>query len=161
MKFKDRIVELRRVKASELRPHPENWRRHSDKQRAVLAAILEEVGFAGAVLTRLEDDGGLQIIDGHERKELAQDEEVPALVTDLTEEEARKILATFDSIGAMAETDHDALRGLVDSLEFGAADLKAFAKDLVPTRERPPDRFKEPNESTDQECPKCGYKWSG
>jgi hypothetical protein len=29
MKIKDRIKDFRRVKASELKPNPKNWRKHS------------------------------------------------------------------------------------------------------------------------------------
>ena len=36
MKIRDRIVELRRVKASELIPHPLNWRKHGPEQKAAL-----------------------------------------------------------------------------------------------------------------------------
>ena len=32
MKIRDRIKELRRVKASELLPHPKNWRTHPQEQ---------------------------------------------------------------------------------------------------------------------------------
>ena len=34
MKIRDRVKELRRVKAGELRPHPKNWRVHPQAQRA-------------------------------------------------------------------------------------------------------------------------------
>ncbi len=34
LRIRDRIKELRRVKASELLPNPKNWRRHPKVQRA-------------------------------------------------------------------------------------------------------------------------------
>jgi hypothetical protein len=34
--WRDRIKELRRVRATELSPHPLNWRVHPPQQRAVL-----------------------------------------------------------------------------------------------------------------------------
>jgi hypothetical protein len=44
VEIRDRIRELRRVPAAELRPHPKNWRIHTPMQRKALAAMLEEVG---------------------------------------------------------------------------------------------------------------------
>jgi hypothetical protein len=38
-----RIKELRRVRASELRPHPQNWRNHGKAQREALRAVLLSV----------------------------------------------------------------------------------------------------------------------
>lgn len=120
--LRDRIVELKRVPASELVPHPENWRRHEPGQQQVLTAMLAEIGFAGVVLTRRMDDGRLQVIDGHLRQKVAGDEKVPVVVTDLDENEARKLLATYDPLGAMAETDTEALRTLLLTLS-GSADV--------------------------------------
>lgn len=69
--FRDRVKELRRVKASELRRHPENWRLHNDGQRNALAAMIEDVGFATAALAFENSQGELQLIDGHLRTDLA------------------------------------------------------------------------------------------
>lgn len=44
MTIRDRIKELRRVKASELRPSPRNWREHPEAQRAAIEGVLAEVG---------------------------------------------------------------------------------------------------------------------
>jgi hypothetical protein len=44
--IRDRIVELRRVRAAELRPNPRNWRRHPKRQREALRALLSEVDLA-------------------------------------------------------------------------------------------------------------------
>src|SRR5436309_2432480 len=93
--FRDRIVELRRVPASELLPNPKNWRRHPERQRAVLRALLAEVGFADALIARERDDGSLVLIDGHLRQSLRRRGEVPVLVVDLDEEEADKLLAAL------------------------------------------------------------------
>ena len=65
MEIRDRIVELRRVPADQLRPHPRNWRGHPPAQRQALQGILAEVGFADALLARQLLDGSLQLIDGH------------------------------------------------------------------------------------------------
>jgi hypothetical protein len=62
---------------------------------------LAEVGYVDALLARDTPDG-LMIIDGHLRAETTPDMEVPVLILDVTEEEADKILATFDPPPASA-----------------------------------------------------------
>lgn len=153
-------------KASELSENPQNWRKHSIRQKKALKAILNEVGWAGAVLYN-ERTG--RLIDGHLRKELAEDDEIPVLIGDWTEEEEQKILATFDPIGSMALTDHEKLSDLIEGMKekdyikemFGYYDYwdmkilqtnhleKSFAK-------------KSANESSDSltiYCPNCGYEF--
>ncbi|MCP4549657.1 MAG: hypothetical protein GY835_24645, partial [bacterium] len=57
MIIRDRITELRRVKASELRPHPANWRTHPKAQQDALRGVLAEIGYADALLCRELPDG--------------------------------------------------------------------------------------------------------
>lgn len=137
MEIRDRIKSLRRVKANELIPHPKNWRVHTERQRKVWGEVMEKVGFAGAVLTRETDDGKLMVIDGHFRAEESGEAKIPVLVTDLSEQEAERILATFDPIGALATTDTSALDGLLASIgeQDGAigsllSELRGKASDL-------------------------------
>ena len=48
MEFRDRIKELRRVRAGDLMSNPKNWR----VQRATLQGLLREIGYADAILAR-------------------------------------------------------------------------------------------------------------
>ena len=122
--FRDRIKELRRVPAAELRPHARNWRRHPTAQREALRAMLDEVGFADALLARELPDGTLELVDGHLRAETAAREEVPVLVLDLSEEEADKVLALLDPLAALAETDQGALANLVERIDMESKSLR-------------------------------------
>ena len=110
------------MRAGDLIPHPKNWRRHPAGQVAVMRAALTEIGFADALLVR-ETKKGLQIIDGHLRAELNPDQKVPVLVLDVTAKEADKLLATFDPIAAMAETDIERLSALAGTLDFDVPEL--------------------------------------
>lgn len=130
MKVRDRIKELRRVKASTLIPHPSNWRTHGEAQMAALAGILEEIGFAGAELV-LETPEGLMLIDGHARRDLAGDEIVPVLVTDLSEAEAKLMLAAFDPISAMADADAVKLDALLREVDTGSEALQEMLAELA------------------------------
>jgi hypothetical protein len=69
MQIRDRIKELRRVRAGDLKPQPKNWRVHPESQKNALRGLLAEIGYADVLLTRELLDGSLQIIDGHLRAE--------------------------------------------------------------------------------------------
>jgi hypothetical protein len=94
--FRNRIVELRRVPASELRRNPRNWRQHPDGQRSALTELLATVGFVGAGVGR-DTPEGIELIDGHLRADLADSSEMPVLIVDLDDAEAAKVLATLFS----------------------------------------------------------------
>ena len=133
--IKDRIKELRRDKSSELIAHPKNWRIHPEKQSSLLKGTLQEIGYADALLAREGEDGKLHLIDGHLRAETTPEQEVPVLVLDLSEKEADKLLAVFDPIGAMAETDKDLLSSLVSELETEEESLRLYFDDVLrPTK---------------------------
>lgn len=125
--IRDRVRELRRVRADLLRPHPLNWRKHPGAQRAALAAVLNEIGYAGALLARECDDGTLELIDGHLRAETTPEAEVPVLIVDLSAEEAALLLSVHDPLAAMAETD----ASLLESLTAGMQQRDAAITDLL------------------------------
>jgi len=52
MMIRDRIRELRRVRAKDLLANPKNWRVHPKAQTAALRGLLAEVGYADALLAR-------------------------------------------------------------------------------------------------------------
>jgi hypothetical protein len=115
VEIKNRVKELRQVKASELLPNPKNWRRHPASQSNALRGVLADIGYADALIA-YETPDGLMLIDGHLRAETTPDTEVPVLVTDLNEQEADKLLATLDPLAAMAEQDNPALESLLKDM---------------------------------------------
>jgi hypothetical protein len=127
--YKDRIVELRRVRAGDLAPAPLNWRKHPLHQQEAMRGILAEIGYADAVLAR-ETPRGLELIDGHLRTSLDDEQVVPVLILDLNEEEATKLLLTLDPLAAMAEIDHEALSSLLEEVTFNDASLTMLLDNL-------------------------------
>ncbi len=117
MNIRNRIQELVWVQARELQPHPRNWRTHPQQQRRVLAGVLQEIGYADALLARRLPDGKLQLLDGHLRAELTPEQTVPVLVLDLNEEEADKLLAVLDPISALAGRDEEKLQQLLQNVQ--------------------------------------------
>src|SRR6516164_7760320 len=116
MQIRDRIKEVRRVKARDLQANPKNWRRHPQLQAAALRALLGEIGYADALIARELADGKLMLIDGHLRAEATPDCEVPVLVLDVNEEEADKLLLTLDPLAAMAEADSERIKTLLETV---------------------------------------------
>jgi DNA modification methylase len=131
--IRDRVKELRRVRASDLADNSKNWRVHPEHQRDALRGLLSEIGFAGAELCyHSERNGGLlTLIDGHLRKSEAGDAEIPCLVTDLNDDEADLLLLAFDPIAAMAEADKGALDGLLSQVHSESTAVQDLLKSLA------------------------------
>ena len=130
MQIRNRIKELRQVKASELLPNPRNWRRHPAGQADALRGALAEIGYADALIA-YETDDGLMLIDGHLRAETTPDMEVPVLITDLDEGEANKLLMTLYPLAAMAETDQDILKELIANADFESDAMRSVVEGLL------------------------------
>jgi hypothetical protein len=165
MKIKDRITGLKRIKAADLRPHPQNWRIHTQAQREALQGLLCEVGYADALIARQLPDKSYQLLDGHLRAETTPNTRVPVLVVDLDDEEAAKLLASLDSLAAMAGSDPTQLDALLAGLKTDSAALSAIWEGMTSkvAEAIAPVEFKEIDESIETAycCPKCGYRWSG
>jgi len=131
MAIRDRIKELRRVKANTLVPNEENWRVHPDDQRKAIAGVLEEIGYADALLVRELEDGRLKIVDGHLRAETTPNETVPVLVLDVDEDEARLILATLDPLASMAQADDQKLGELLAGIQTESEAVQAMLAGLA------------------------------
>lgn len=128
--IRNRVQRMEMVQASKLLKNDRNVRRHPIEQQGAIAAIFSKVGFAGAVIVR-ETPEGLEIIDGHLRAEQAGDDPIPVLVTDLTREEADKVLATYDQIGRMADIDGEALDSLIGDIGVGFFDDDASLRKML------------------------------
>jgi len=165
-RFADRVVELRRVPADTIKPNPWNWRLHPQNQSDALVEVLEDIGFAGALVAR-DTPEGLELIDGHLRQEVAGSDVVPVLVVEMDDQEVRRLLATLDPIGAMAQTDTSALQALLETLEVKGEATLAMLGELAAVEEPkepegPPEFPEIPGDiGTDYLCPSCGYEWSG
>lgn len=122
MNIKMRFVDPKKpviwVKSSELSPHPLNWRSHPVQQTDAMKGLLAEIGFADVVKGYRRADGSIRLIDGHLRTEIVTDQPLPVLLLDLTDEEADKLIATFDLVSSMAGVDEDNLAALHQQISF-------------------------------------------
>src|SRR3954454_22175030 len=100
---RNRIKRHARVRAGDLVPHEFNFRTHPEGQRAALAALYREVGFARSLLAYELPDGRLKLIDGHLRRDMDPDMEVAVEVLDVSDDEARTLLLSIDPLAELAE----------------------------------------------------------
>lgn len=131
MQIRDRIKELRRVRAGDLRPNPRNWRTHPAAQRDALRGLLAEVGYAAALVARELPDGALELIDGHLRAETAPESLVPVLVLDVDAAEAAKLLATLDPLAGLAGADGELLSQLLGEVHAESPAVRQLLGDLA------------------------------
>lgn len=165
--IRDRIVELLRVPASSILPHPKNWRMHPQSQLSALRGSLESIGVYDAGLVIKTDDDQLMFVDGHARQELMGDQLMPVLLLDLTPDEARLALVTHDPITGMAEADKEMLEELLRDVNTDDAALQTMLSQLAADQgivDLSQIEFKEYDESIADDvkyctCPNCGHKF--
>jgi hypothetical protein len=131
LNVRDRIVEMVRVSSSELVGNDANFRVHPAAQKNAFSAVLEEVGIAGALIAYHSDrnDGQLTLIDGHMRAK-GFEGEWPVLVTDLTDEEADKLLLAYDPVSHMAVNNKRMLEDLRSRAKFKDASIQVMLDEL-------------------------------
>src|ERR1700732_4599698 len=89
--MRNRIKTHLRLRAGELVPHELNPRVHTDAQRAALAMLYDEIGFARSLLAYELPDGRLKLIDGHLRRDLTPEEILDVEVLNVSDSEARAL----------------------------------------------------------------------
>lgn len=112
--WKDRIVGQEKVAPSDLLANPFNYRTHPKFQQEVMESVLNEVGWIQQVIVNQRTG---HVVDGHMRIMLAMRHDeplVPVLYVDLTEDEERIVLATYDHVTGMASIDKEALSQLIN-----------------------------------------------
>jgi len=117
---------------ADLLAHPLNFRVHSHAQKEAMRGALSAIGVTqNAVVSKRTG----RILDGHMRVEMAVESgqpKYPVTYVDLTEEEERAALATFDALGSMAVTDADVLGNLMSGVDdFGNDALDSLLSSMM------------------------------
>jgi hypothetical protein len=126
MSIRNRIKGHRRIRAGDLVPHEWNFRVHPDYQKAALEVLYQEVGFARSLLAYELPDGRLKLIDGHLRRDLDPDLEVDVEILDVNDEEARALLLSIDPLAALAATQEQIHRRLLELTPTPSEELQAM-----------------------------------
>lgn len=146
--YKHRIVGHDVVNPQSLLANPLNYRIHSLFQQNTLHTILEEVGYVQSVIVNTTTQ---HIVDGHLRVHLAlsHQESVPVTYVELTEDEEKRILATFDPISQLAQIDQQKFAELINDVKEFDASISSIIHDDVPLeRVRAQDDYDTLNEKT-------------
>lgn len=117
---RNRIVEVIDVPGSAIRTNPANWRTHPQEQRDALSGSLSSVGVVDVlrVVRHPTETGAYLLVDGHARLELlGPNALIKVAVLDLTVDEQKLMLATFDPIAQMSGVDRLALDKLLAGLQ--------------------------------------------
>ena len=129
--WQNRIVDKGFEGPEELKAHPNNWRIHSDDQRAALESLLTDVGWVREVLVNRTTGN---IIDGHLRvaSAIADGQTVvPVSYLEVTAEEEELILATLDPVAAMAGTGKEKLAALMANLTIPTDALRKKLEEMA------------------------------
>lgn len=163
-----RIKRFEYVKGSQLIDNERNWRKHPAPQRSALKDMLARIGYIDALVVR-ETPQGLEIIDGHLRKDVSGAQQVPVLVVDLDDDEALEALATLDPMAALAAPDEQMLEDLLaDLINVGDEQLNEVleavhsipnASEFEPTDAGDQSRLDERGEREIIKCPSCGHEF--
>jgi len=117
---------------SQLIEHPENWRVHPETQKRLLSSLMARHGKIDAILCYdSQKYGGRVIIDGHQRS--GMDESFPVLVLDVTDEEAKEILLTYNPLAEMAEANQDQVEALASQISGLAAEERKAVDEILST----------------------------
>lgn len=137
--WKNRIIGSGTAKPDDLLANPRNARVHPKHQQDAMKGVLEQVGWVQQVIV---NERTQFVVDGHLRVAMAiseEQEEIPVLYVDLSDEEEGVILATFDPISALAVTDMQMLGNLAASVQFHSSALERTVTDLL-ADSKPPTR---------------------
>lgn len=110
--------------------NPANWRIHPKAQQDALEGVLSEVGWVQDVIVNKRTGN---LIDGHLRCQVAarnEEQTIPVVYVDLSEDEEAIILASLDPLAAMAATDKAKLEELLQVVHSDDARVQQMMADM-------------------------------
>ena len=141
--LKIKVVRFGWSTPEDLLANPDNPKIHPDAQQQALAGMIDEIGFADALKVNLRTSEEWPInernvetlIDGHSRDTILLrsnvKEQIPVMYLDLTPDEERKFLLTFDPIASMAAADRDKLDELLKQVQSDDARVMAVLEEIA------------------------------
>jgi hypothetical protein len=168
--WQNRIVAYRQIAANELLANPANARRHPPVQRNALRGSLDTMGWVAPVVVNAKTGF---LIDGHARVEevLTRNENalIPVIEVDITEDEEKLFLASFDWITTLANYDRDSLNSLLQDVHTDNENLQSMLAGMAEVHYITPhdtDLGAIPSLGSDNDeehhihCPNCGFKFN-
>jgi hypothetical protein len=171
--WRSKIVGHGKVAASQLLANPFNHRRHPQKQRDVVSASIQELGFIKSVIVNQLTG---HIVDGHERVMQAlgvgDDTLVDVEYVELSPEDEKKALLVLDASSELAEVDKELMLASLDACSFESQilddlsneftlDLESLKTDPIGTNEDgQTEEINVENFHFKCKCPDCGYEFN-
>lgn len=165
--WRNRIIAYGTKPADQFCANPFNPRRHPQSQREAVKGSLDTLGWIGVVVENVRTG---YLIDGHERvmQALESNAEVPFVQVDLSEEEEKLALASFDWITQMAVYDAETLDALLREVNTDDAALQsllgemAMSQGIIPPNFDAVDGDGQPrlDEKKRITCPSCGHEFT-
>jgi ParB-like chromosome segregation protein Spo0J len=163
---------LRLADVTTLVANPRNPNKHSDKQVALLAKVIQHQGWRSPIT--ISKRSGF-VVTGHGRLAAAlllQVEFVPIDEQDFaTEADEWAHLVADNRLAELADADRGMIADLLGELDATGLDMDLTGFDMealkelmeAPKQPNAPEDFPAVDENieTEHQCPKCGYKWSG
>lgn len=128
--FANRIVGYRpSVDPRELQPNPDNPRVHPQQQRDAIRGVLSEIGWVGTAIYNVRTG---RLVDGHERQQeaIVTGTTMPVLDVDLSPDEERLVMATFDPLAALASYDEQTLGTLLEDVSTSSEAVATLLADM-------------------------------
>ena len=128
------------------RPNPKNYKKHDKEQRKALYESISQHGWVVPMVINLSTG---YFVDGHGRVEMAAEYGIGAKVGFIyaDEKEEASIIATFDSLSLMSETDPEAHQQLLKTAyEYAKENNMAAMKQLTVNLTERAERIKEGTE---------------
>ena len=116
------------MRAGDILPHPDNPKVHPPSQNQALTGLLEDVGKCDILKAYYSqrEGGKLVFFDGHARQGLKPDEVWNVGIYDVTDDEADKLLLTFDPIAQEAQASAAKMEMLLHRTSSGNAAVMEF-----------------------------------
>lgn len=147
-------MELKTVKLTDLKPHPQNPRIHPDRAITKLTRSIEKFGWTAPIL--VSADG--YILAGHARLKAAKEAglgEVPVIELPLSGTMAMAYMIADNKLQEETDWDPTKLKDLlIDELDTGAFDIELTGFDLEEIEQLVTQYHVDP-----LVCPQCGYQF--
>lgn len=160
MDWKNRIVGHGVKPADQFNANPLNARVHPDAQRKAVKGSLDTLGWIAPVIENIRTGN---LVDGHDRVWQGlqnNNAEIPYIEVDLSENEERLALASYDFITTMAGYDKRMLDDLLREVNTTDAamqeTLAKLAEEIGLVSSLGGDKDRLPLPTKEAHCPECG-----
>ena len=154
-----------------LLPYINNAKTHSDKQVTQIANSIDEFGFNDPVGVWENDNGDLEIVEGHGRVLAAEKlgmKSVPIIrLNHLTDEQRRAYALAHNQLTmntpvdfSILERELDELDSLFDMSDFGFNENAQHNTDRITNTSQEIDVESFNDDKFQHECPRCGFRFN-